>query len=206
MRINSKTVLEGEKVVLVPYKKEHVPRYHDWMQSPELLEQTASERLTLEQEYDMQNSWFQDENKCTFIILDKRKWLQPETTETECMAGDVNLFLDDSRRDVAEIEIMIAEPSCRRNGLGKEALLTMMHYGNTNLGIQKYEAKVGCSNDASLRLFNKIGFTEVSVSEVFKEVTLEMNVTEAVQQHLAQATSHIHVHKYPHRPGDTTLK
>lgn len=33
-----------------------------------------------------------------------------------------------------------------------------------------------------------------------------MNVTEAVQQHLAQATSHIHVHKYPHRPGDTTLK
>ena len=32
------------------------------MQSPELLEQTASERLTLEQEYDMQNSWFQDEN------------------------------------------------------------------------------------------------------------------------------------------------
>ncbi|KAM7447569.1 N-acetyltransferase 9 [Porites harrisoni] len=186
MRINSKTVLEGEKVVLVPYKKEHVPRYHDWMQSPELLEQTASERLTLEQEYDMQNSWFQDENKCTFIILDKRKWLQLETTETECMAGDVNLFLDDSRRDVAEIEIMIA--------------------GNTNLGIQKYEAKIGCSNDASLRLFNKIGFTEVSVSEVFKEVTLEMNVTEAVQQHLAQATSHIHVHKYPHRPGDTTLK
>ncbi|CAH3037067.1 unnamed protein product [Porites lobata] len=206
MRINSKTVLEGEKVVLVPYKKEHVPRYHDWMQSPELLEQTASERLTLEQEYDMQNSWFQDENKCTFIILDKRKWLQPETTETECMAGDVNLFLDDSRRDVAEIEIMIAEPSCRRNGFGKEALLTMMHYGNTTLGIQKYEAKIGCSNDASLRLFNKIGFTEVSVSEVFKEVTLEMNVTEAVQQHLAQATSHIHSHKYPHRPGDKTLK
>lgn len=26
----------------------------------------------------------------------------------ECMAGDVNLFLDDSRQDVAEIEIMIA--------------------------------------------------------------------------------------------------
>ncbi|XP_073245006.1 N-acetyltransferase 9-like protein isoform X2 [Porites lutea] len=186
MRINSKTVLEGEKVVLVPYRKEHVPRYHDWMQSPELLEQTASERLTLEQEYDMQNSWFQDENKC--------------------MAGDVNLFLADSRRDVAEIEIMIAEPSCRRNGLGKEALLTMMHYGNTTLGIQKYEAKIGCSNDASLRLFNKIGFTEISVSEVFKEVTLEMNVTEAVQQHLAQATSHICIHKYPLRPGDTTLK
>ncbi|KAK3742966.1 hypothetical protein QZH41_000206 [Actinostola sp. cb2023] len=37
-------------------------RYHDWMQSPELLEQTASERLTLNQEYDMQQSWCEDEN------------------------------------------------------------------------------------------------------------------------------------------------
>ena len=31
----------------------------------------------------------------------------------ECMAGDVNLFLDDSRRDVAEIEIMIAGKRCK---------------------------------------------------------------------------------------------
>ena len=30
-----------------------------------------------------------------------------------CMAGDVNLFLDDSRRDVAEIEIMIAGKRCK---------------------------------------------------------------------------------------------
>lgn len=46
-------------------------RYHEWMQSAELLEQTASERLTLEQEYDMQRSWFQDENSkdllCSFF-------------------------------------------------------------------------------------------------------------------------------------------
>ena len=26
----------------------------------------------------------------------------------ECMAGDVNLFLNDSQQDIAEIEIMIA--------------------------------------------------------------------------------------------------
>ena len=45
-------------------------RYHDWMQSPELLEQTASERLTLDQEYEMQQSWFQDENS-NFIFLKK---------------------------------------------------------------------------------------------------------------------------------------
>ncbi|XP_020616957.1 N-acetyltransferase 9-like protein [Orbicella faveolata] len=200
MKVNSETVLAGERIVLVPYKKEHVPRYHDWMQSPELLEQTASERLTLDQEYEMQQSWFHDENKCTFIILDKNKWLQTEMAEIECMAGDVNLFFDDCQQDTAEIEIMIAEPSCRRCGLGREALLTMMNYGVTNLGVQKYVAKIGCDNKPSLTLFHTLGFTEVSVSEVFKEITLEMQVTETVQERLAQTTKHICVHKYPYRP------
>lgn len=204
MRKNGDTVLEGEKIVLVPYKKNHVPRYHEWMQSTELLEQTASKRLSLEQEYDMQQSWFQDENKCTFIILDKNKWLQPELTEIDCMAGDVNLFLNVNHDDIAEIEIMIAEPYCRRKGLGREALLTMMNYGVTYLGIKKYEAKIGCGNNASLTLFHKLGFVKVSISEVFNEVTLEMQVTPEIQQWLHQATSHVSFHKYPFRPKPTT--
>jgi len=54
--------LEGEKVILVPYMKDHVPKYHEWMQDPVLLSATGSEPLTLEQEYDMQLSWTQDPN------------------------------------------------------------------------------------------------------------------------------------------------
>lgn len=50
----------GEKVILVPYMKEHVPRYHVWMQDPAILQATASEPLTLDQEYEMQLSWVQD--------------------------------------------------------------------------------------------------------------------------------------------------
>jgi RimJ/RimL family protein N-acetyltransferase len=47
------------------------------------------------------------------------------------MAGDVNMFLNDpdGDRTVAEIEIMIAEPACRRKGLARESLLLMMAYG-----------------------------------------------------------------------------
>ncbi|KAF9611229.1 hypothetical protein IFM89_027779 [Coptis chinensis] len=64
--------IEGEKVILVPYMKQHVPKYHDWMQDPDLLQATASEPLTLDQEYQMHHSWTQDPNKYTFIILDKQ--------------------------------------------------------------------------------------------------------------------------------------
>ncbi|KAL6137018.1 hypothetical protein ACLB2K_062313 [Fragaria x ananassa] len=54
--------LEGKKVILVPYMKEHVPKYHEWMQDPALLQATGSEPLTLDQEYQMQLTWTQDPN------------------------------------------------------------------------------------------------------------------------------------------------
>ncbi|KAK2998641.1 hypothetical protein RJ639_023716, partial [Escallonia herrerae] len=66
-----KVSLEGGKVILVPYMKEHVPKYHQWMQDPVLLAATGSEPLTLDQEYQMQLSWTQDPFKQTFIILEK---------------------------------------------------------------------------------------------------------------------------------------
>lgn len=71
MRLNANTILEGEGVVLVPYRREHVVLYHTWMQDPVLQEATASEPLTLEQEYEMQASWARDEDKLTFIVLDR---------------------------------------------------------------------------------------------------------------------------------------
>jgi hypothetical protein len=39
------------------------------MQSEELLSLTASEPLTLDEEYAMQRSWREDPDKCTFIVL-----------------------------------------------------------------------------------------------------------------------------------------
>ncbi|GIY15526.1 n-acetyltransferase 9-like protein [Caerostris extrusa] len=72
MKTNSCIKIVGEKIVLISYKKLHVEKYHSWMQSPELLELTASEPLTLEQEYQMQQSWYEDDDKCTFIVLDKQ--------------------------------------------------------------------------------------------------------------------------------------
>ncbi|XP_052613404.1 alpha/beta-tubulin-N-acetyltransferase 9 isoform X2 [Peromyscus californicus insignis] len=111
MRLNQNTVLLGKKVVLVPYTSKHVPRYHEWMQSEELRHLTASEPLTLEQEYAMQRSWREDEDKCTFIVLDAVKWqAQPRPPEESCMVGDVNLFLTDLEDPtLGEIEVMIAE-------------------------------------------------------------------------------------------------
>ncbi|XP_007957867.1 N-acetyltransferase 9 [Orycteropus afer afer] len=201
MWLNQNTLLLGKKVVLVPYTSEHVPRYHEWMKSKELQRLTASEPLTLEQEYAMQCSWREDADKCTFIVLDAEKWqAQLGAAEESCMVGDVNLFLTDPGDPaMGEIEVMIAEPICRGRGFGTEAVLMMMFYGVTKLGLTKFEAKIGQGNEPSIRLFQNLHFEQVAVSSVFQEVTLRLAVSEPERQWLLKQTSH--VTEKPYRSG-----
>ncbi|NWW72986.1 NAT9 acetyltransferase, partial [Climacteris rufus] len=195
MKINQDTVLRGKKVTLVPYTAAHVPRYHEWMQSEELQRLTASEPLSLEQEYEMQCSWRDDADKCTFIVLDAGRW--PGQPEEDSMVGDVNLFLTNPEDPaVGEIEIMIAEPSCRGRGFGKEATLLMMAYGVRNLGITKFEAKIGQENEASICMFKKLHFKEVAVNSVFQEVTLRLDISEQERQWLLEQTEHVEERSY----------
>lgn len=109
----------------------------------EIQEATASEPLTLEEEYAMQRSWRQDADKLTFIAcrplpnpLERPIYLSPEDDSPENMVGDINLFLrvDDGDEGhappgiIGEIELMIAEKVNQRRGYGKAALLTFLRY------------------------------------------------------------------------------
>lgn len=52
--------------------------------------------------------------------------------EEAAMVGDVNLFLNDPYdTTAAEIDVMVAEQGARGRGVGKQAVLLMMHYGVT---------------------------------------------------------------------------
>ncbi|KAM5580442.1 GCN5-related N-acetyltransferase 9 [Rosa sericea] len=190
--------LEGGKVILVPYMKQHVPKYHEWMQDPALLQATGSEPLTLDQEYQMQLTWTQDPNKQTFIVLDKQMVVgefKHGEAHVEAMVGDVNLYMNDlDDPQMGEVEIMIAEPKSRGKGHGKESVLMMMAFAVVNLGIHIFRVKIGESNGASLSLFQKLGFEETSRSEIFKEVTLELNVTKAKHEELLHLMGSLVMH------------
>ena len=87
MRLNEKLVIYGSSIILVPYEKLHVEKYHEWMKNPEILQATASEPLSLEKEFEMQKSWRDDEDKLTFIIL-SAKMIEDGKSEIEAMIGN----------------------------------------------------------------------------------------------------------------------
>jgi len=57
MRLNESTTLYNSRLVLRPYRRWHVPQYHEWMEDEQIREQTASERLSLEEEEEMQSEF-----------------------------------------------------------------------------------------------------------------------------------------------------
>jgi len=262
MRLNENTCLVGRKVVLVPYKKHHVDKYHTWMQDPELLEKTASEPLSLKEEFEMQDKWWKDEDKCTFIVLDKQlcegcvqdkesavdlindvdrmtvqgvegkdanakdadskihkidsreadERIGPTLAERDisCMVGDVNLFFSSNDNDdhnsgtnpeeksvEAEVEVMIAEPSARGKGMGKESVTMMLYYAFQHLSVQTFVVKIGISNKESIHLFHKLGFQYLSHSEVFQETTYALQTdSDDFRNNVLNVCSHVELQKY----------
>ena len=195
MRCNRDLVLESGAVTLVPYRPEHVPTYHGWMGDPWLQEMTASEPLSLEEEYAMCKSWQEDEDKLTFIVLDSAAG-----TGIDAMVGDVNLFFhawlreeDDTDYAVAEVEVMIGEPSARRKGLATGAVRMMLDYAATELATRKFVAKIKMANEPSLAMFtSKLGFIEVDKDEGFQEIELHLTLSDedvaSAKTRLAAAT------------------
>lgn len=144
MLANEHTAICTTTLILIPYSAHHVPKYHQWMADPEIQTLTASEPLTIEEEYDMQRSWRTDADKLTFII-GNRDPSSSQTVPTTVKGGegytpigDINLFLcqdfdatssDEGKEVLAcEIELMIAEVSMRGKGLGRAALILFLQY------------------------------------------------------------------------------
>ncbi|XP_078317459.1 alpha/beta-tubulin-N-acetyltransferase 9-like isoform X2 [Crassostrea virginica] len=170
--------------------------YHDWMSSEDLLRLTASEPLSLEEEYEMQKNWRNDNDKCTFIVLNKGKYAGPET-EIEAMVGDINFFLTEEEDGMTgEINMMIADEKVRRGGLGTETLFLMIRYGLENLNLRQVRAKIGIDNEPSIRMFTKHGFKEVTRSDIFKEVTLVLNLENDVLTKIMALTEGYREEKY----------
>jgi len=169
------------------------------MSDPVLRELTASEPLTLEEEYDMQRKWQSDEDKLTFIVLHRDELPSEETQEDtrtltaderdeSRMIGDVNLFFKGSTTDEdfeVEAEVMIAESAYRRRGYASEAMQLLFRFAASfraqsalPINAEKLVVRIGESNDASRRMFEKLGFVVTKHVKVFEELEMRLQSNE----------------------------
>ncbi|CDW98175.1 hypothetical protein [Sporisorium scitamineum] len=177
MKINRNTVLVGQRVVLVPYRKHHVPRYHEWMKDPLIQEQTASEPLSLEEEFEMQQSWAVDEDKLTFIILARPEEQaggeigeagldkSVQTLVSDCkMVGDVNIFFNLRHEDDDEEE----QGSSAMTKDQQQASPTFADFdAECEIMIAEWLiCKISLKNTPSINLFESLGFTRQSFETV----------------------------------------
>ncbi|GKT78089.1 methionyl-tRNA synthetase [Colletotrichum tofieldiae] len=164
MRLNEHTGMSStplaaiatRRVTLVPYEARHVEQYHGWMSDPDIQEATASEPLTIEEEYENQQSWRTSHDKLTFIIcqpLPESSDTKAETVQageidaSEHMIGDINFFIypdddddddDEATRSVSEgsyvgeVDVMVASKEHRGKGIGHAAVTTLLTYVHHN--------------------------------------------------------------------------
>lgn len=155
-------------LVLMPYQSGHVEQYHRWMQSEQLLRLTGSEPLSLEEEYEMLQSWRTDLSKQTFIL-----------ELASHMVGDLNLFFSTEDADdehgavcrVAEINVMVADPQHRRKGIARTALQAVLWTFRNEVDV--FRAKIDEDNTFSIQLFEYLRFQRVRHVAAFHEVWYE---------------------------------
>ncbi|KAL6062016.1 N-acetyltransferase 9 [Balamuthia mandrillaris] len=121
--------------------------------------------------------------------------------EKEVSEGEPNITAAGGGTIVTgEINLMTAEERSRRKGLAGESLLLMMEWGMRQLAVQKVLAKINTNNEPSIRLFEREGFVEVGRSEIFQEVSLELDVREgtAARQRVLRAVAELQASVQPY--------
>lgn len=125
-----------------------------------------------------------------------------ETEDEEGLIGDAADAAETAPSDMTgEVEVMIAEPSARRAGIGAEALRLMIGYVVNTLGLRHLTAKVGMDNAASLAFFARHfpKFVEESRSDAFKEITFEWEIGMVDMLNISSSTAHA-VNRWAHPP------
>jgi RimJ/RimL family protein N-acetyltransferase len=156
-------------------------------------------------------------------IGEPERLLWEQNDSPDAMVGDVNLFLNDFDdedvstetaahtpvRLIGEINLMIARREVRRMGLGKSALCTFLSYVRANRDavvkelesakgakceLVGYQAKIDKENEASIKLFESIGFKKAKDEpNYFGEVEMVLMFGEQDQPDWRTYTVHSYV-------------
>lgn len=79
--------------------------------------------------------------------------------------GLIDLFDFDFKNRRAGVGILVYEPGDRQQGYGSEALQLLIDYSFTHLNLHQIYCNISEENEASIKLFENLGFEKVGVKK-----------------------------------------
>lgn len=83
----------------------------------------------------------------------------------DTVVGLIDLFDFDPQNHRAGIGIVVLEENERNNGIGTQAISLLCDYAFSTLGLRQLFANVVEDNEASIHLFQKMGFIKVGIKK-----------------------------------------
>jgi RimJ/RimL family protein N-acetyltransferase len=159
---------DSENVKLSPFTSEFIEIYKSWMSEADLLKLTDTD-----EKIDVESTQFELWNDKTALV-----WIiQVEKEGKFVPVGDVSVFLhswlDESE---AEVDVMIGNSDFRGKGIAKAALICAMKFAHSQKNRTEFIAKINQGNAPSIRLFQKIGFSETGFDSAFNQHIFKIHI------------------------------
>jgi diamine N-acetyltransferase len=150
----------NDKISLVPVEPEHLELLYKWENHPDVW-RVSNTRVPLSKfalaKY--------IENSHRDIWESREQRLVIELNENKKAVGTIELFDFDPYHSRAGIGVMVFDAEDRRKGYASSAILLLMQYAKNELGIQQLYANIAQSNNASISMFEKLGFEQCGLKE-----------------------------------------
>lgn len=145
-------MLKGNRVILIPPKREYIERYREWMTDPEITQYlTIFRPITREMEEDWYKALQNRKNDFLFSIL------RIANDNNNELIGNCEISVDWKNR-VGSCGIVIGEKEYHGKGYGAEAMSLLIKYGFLTLNLNRIELEAHSFNIRALKSYEKVGF------------------------------------------------
>ncbi len=151
--IDPSKFLEGRVCYLRPFSEQDIPTWTSWFNHPvttQLLEQGYFPTTTLNQKERFERLGTSTQDLQLAVVERERNQL----------VGTIALHHIDWIHRTGDISIVIGDDSARGKGIGGEAVKLLVKHAFGKLNLNKLTAGVVAINEASLKLFQSVGFKE----------------------------------------------
>lgn len=139
-------------ISIIPFSKDHIAQTYEWMQDAELRKYfLVREKPTMEKHLAFFDKVLNDRSQKVFSIMFDDQHVG------NC--GFKNILTDKAE---GEIWIYLGSSCMRNKGIGKSASQLLIDKGFNTLGFKLIYLHVAEFNEAAIKLYKSIGFSEVS--------------------------------------------